>query len=123
VLMLLILPLVSAIDVPLDLVSLQSNCINLVAAAGTMATLSLAFLFERMEAVTLPQRVSRQFARTLSISSILYFLLASTAGLMYETQGSNIVFMQILFWYTIFGVGCLTAITVILFLSRIEVVL
>jgi len=121
--MLLILPLVSAIDVPLDLVSLQSNCINLVAAAGTMATLSLAFLFERMEAVTLPQRVSRQFARTLSISSILYFLLASTAGLMYETQGSNIVFMQILFWYTIFGVGCLTAITVILFLSRIEVVL
>jgi hypothetical protein len=120
---LLIVPLIPARVAPLDLFLLQSNCINLVATAGTMATLSLAFIFEKIKAVTPSQFVSRLCARILSISSILYLLFASLAGLIYEIQGSSMIFIQILFWYTIFGITCLTATAVILFLSHTEVMI
>ena len=119
----LIVPLIPVSVASLDLVLLHSNCINLVATAGAMATLSLAFIFEKIEAVTLPQFVSRLCARILSVSSILYLLFASLAGLIYGIQGSGMIFIQILFWYTIFGIACLTAIAVILFLSRSEVMM
>jgi hypothetical protein len=124
VLVCLILPLISAIDIPLDLVWLQGNCMNLVAAAGTMATLSLAFLFERIEAVPPPLGIKPLAMRILAIVSIFYFLFASFFGLMYQVSASNVGFIQTLFWYTFFGIFCLIVIGFILFLSqRDEVIL
>ena len=119
VLVFLILPLTSAINIPLDLVWLQGNCMNLVATAGTMAALSLVFLFERIEA--LPPQI---FMRILATISILYFLFGSLAGLMYQVSAmSNVVLIQILFWYTSFGIMCLTSTGLILFISqRTEVI-
>jgi len=111
-----ILPIFLAIDISIDLVSLQNNCINLIAAAGTMATLSLAFLFERIEALLLPL-LGKLSTRILAINSILYFLFASLAGLIYLVLRSNIICLQILFWYTLFGISCLIVIGFIIFVS------
>jgi len=123
VLVCLILPLISAINVPLDLIWLQGNCMNLVAAAGTMATLSLAFLFEKIEETPPPLGIKPLGMRTLAIISIFYFLFASLVGLMYNVLTSDVFLIQTLFWYTFFGIICLVIIGFILFISqRTEVI-
>jgi hypothetical protein len=67
--------------------------------------------------------MSRLSTRVLAMISILYFLFASFAGLIYEVIGSDVIFVQILFWYTIFGIICLLFIGGIFYLSRSEVTL
>jgi hypothetical protein len=76
----LVLPFISIpYTQSIDLAWLQTNSLNLIATSGTMATISLVFLFERITALT-----PRLGMRFLALISILYFLFASFFGLIYQ---------------------------------------
>jgi len=114
VLVCLLLPFISInYAQPIDLVWLQSNSLNLIATSGTMATISLVFLFERITAL-LPVL----WMRFLASISILYFLFASLAGLLYHISTSSFILIQGLFWFTLFGIICLMIVALIIFVSE-----
>ena len=97
---------------------LQENSLNLVATSGTMATISLVFLFERIAA-----RWPQMWMRFVALISVFYFLFAAFFGLLFEISVVNTVLLLSLFWFTFFGIACLMLIGVVLFFTRNEVIL
>jgi hypothetical protein len=102
----------------IDLAWLKENSLNLVATSGTMATISLVFLFERISA-----QWSKLWMRFLALTSVFYFLFAAFFGLMFEISVANVVLLLSLFWFTFFGLACLMLIGLVFFFSRNEVLL
>jgi len=114
ILICLALPLISInYAQPIDLAWLQANSLNLIATSGTMATISLVFLFEKITAL-LPVL----WMRFLSLISILYFLFASLTGLIYQISTCNLFLIQTLYWFTLNGIICLICISLSVFVSE-----
>lgn len=96
---------------------IEANSLNLVSTSGTMATISLVFLFEKISA-----RWSEVWMRFLALISIFYFLFATFFGLLYVISVINVVLLLSLFWFTFYGIVCLMLIGLIFFFSKHEVI-